>query len=133
MVASLGLDGAVQFAGFVDEIPTFYAALDVLAAPSRWEGFGLMLVEAMTAGVPIVATAVGAIPEVVGDDGAARLVAPGAIDALSGALIDVLTDTTLAQRLASAGRRRAALFTWDRSAARLAEIYAAVCDEGAAS
>jgi len=132
LVASLDLSEAVHFAGFVTDIPTLYAALDVLAAPSRWEGFGLMLVEAMTAGVPIVATAVGAIPEVVGNDGAARLVPPGDIDALSSALVDVLSHPAEARCLVDAGRRRAASFTWDNSAARLARLYATLSDRGSA-
>jgi glycosyltransferase involved in cell wall biosynthesis len=132
LVSSLGLRDAVHFAGFVADIPTLYGALDVLAAPSRWEGFGLMLVEAMTAGVPIVATAVGAIPEIVGNEGAARLVPPGDAVALSAALIDVLSHPDQARCLAEAGRRRARSFTWDHSAARLSQLYATLSDRGPA-
>jgi glycosyltransferase involved in cell wall biosynthesis len=76
LVSELGLTDAVRFTGHVTDMPALYAAIDLLAAPSRWEGFGLMLVEAMAAGKPIVATAVGAIPEVVVEDRTALLVPP---------------------------------------------------------
>jgi len=122
-----GVGHAIRFTGHVEDMPALYAAIDVLAAPSRWEGFGLMLVEAMAAGVPIVATAVGAIPEVVGD-GPALLVAPGDPGALAAALTRALSDRDAAAAMAAAGRERAPAFSWERSAERLAGIYDAVLD-----
>jgi glycosyltransferase involved in cell wall biosynthesis len=123
LARSCGVDDAVRLTGHVGDMPSLYAAIDVLAAPSRWEGFGLMLVEAMAAGVPIVASTAGAIPEVVGD-GPALLVAPGDPPALAAALTRVLADDDAARAMAAAGRDRARAFSWERSAERLAEVYA---------
>jgi glycosyltransferase involved in cell wall biosynthesis len=93
----------------------------VLAYPSVYEGFGLPPLEAMSVGTPVVTTRTGGIPEVVGD--AAVCVEPGDTDALAGALVRVLTDDQLAQRLRERGPARATQFSWDRTAAQLAELY----------
>jgi glycosyltransferase involved in cell wall biosynthesis len=122
LIESEGVEDVVRFTGYLHDMPALYAAIDVLAAPSRSEGFGLMLVEAMAAGVPIVATAVGAIPEVVGD-GPALLVAPEDPPALAAALNRVLDDRDAAAAMAAAGRERAGVFSWDRSAAILEGVY----------
>ena len=73
-----------------DDLPGLLAGAAVLAYPSVYEGFGFPPLEAMAAGVPVVATAVGAIPEVTGDG--ALLVAPGDVDALAGGLAGVLAE-----------------------------------------
>src|SRR5947199_3066178 len=84
------------------------------AFPSVYEGFGLPPLEAMRAGVPVVATAAGSVPEVLGD--AALLVPVGDTDALAGALRDVVTDDAVRARLVDAGRSRASRYSWDRCA-----------------
>jgi glycosyltransferase involved in cell wall biosynthesis len=81
-----------------------------------------MLVEAMAAGVPIVASAAGAIPEVVGD-GPALLVPPRDPAALATAVNRVLDDHDAARAMAAAGRARARAFSWERSAAKLERVY----------
>ncbi|MUV88779.1 glycosyltransferase, partial [Halapricum sp. CBA1109] len=75
----LGIEDRVTFTGFREDIPALMHAFDVFALPSRWEGFGVVFLEAMAAGTPIVASDTSAIPEVVGrgDDSAGRLVEPG--------------------------------------------------------
>ena len=99
-----------------------------LAYPSRYEGFGLPPLEAMAAGVPVVATDAGARPEVLGD--AADLVPVGAglaptarADALADALARVLDDDAHRARLVTAGRERAATYSWDATTARLVDLY----------
>jgi glycosyltransferase involved in cell wall biosynthesis len=93
----------------------------VLVYPSLYEGFGFPPLLAMAAGLPVVTTRVGALPEVVGD--AAVLVAAGDADALAGAIASVLDSPAAAEALVACGRRRAAEFGWDRCAAGLAALY----------
>jgi glycosyltransferase involved in cell wall biosynthesis len=123
LVAELDLGATVRFTGHLSDMPVVYAALDILAAPSRWEGFGLMLAEAMAAGRPIVAARAGAIPEVVVENATALLVPPRDAPALAQALLDVLRDPALARRLGEAGVVRARDFSWERSGAALDALY----------
>jgi glycosyltransferase involved in cell wall biosynthesis len=109
--------------GYVDAATRadLLAGAAALAYPSRYEGFGFPPLEAMTVGVPVVATAVGSIPEVTG--GAARLVPDDDADALAAALEEVLTDTAVRDALVAAGRARAATFSWSATADALAALY----------
>ncbi len=91
------------------------------AYPSVYEGFGLPPLEAMSADVPVVVTAAGAVPEVVGD--AARVVPVGDPGALAGALAEVLTDDAAAARLVQAGHARVARFSWDATVDGLVDLY----------
>ena len=92
-----------------------------VAYPSLYEGFGLVPLEAMAAGRPVVTTPVSAIPEVAGD--AALYAAAGDADALADALQQVLTDGALAAELGARGKARAAGYTWERTAAGLVDLY----------
>jgi glycosyltransferase involved in cell wall biosynthesis len=110
--------------GYLDDArrAVVLAGAAVLAYPSVYEGFGLPPLEALAAGVPVVATRAGAVPEVVGD--VARLVEPGDTDALAGALAAVLDESEAERATAvEAGKRHAAHFTWERCAAGLAGLY----------
>ena len=93
----------------------------VLAYPSRYEGFGLPPLEAMGVDLPVVATELAAVAEVVGD--AALLVPVGDAEALATALSSVLDDEELRSTLVAAGRERVAGFTWDRTVAGIADLY----------
>jgi len=87
----LGLESCVRFLGQVHNVDVVYRSLDLLVLPSRSEGLPNTLLEAMQADVPVVATAVGAVPEVVGTSSAARLVAPGSAAALVEAIERAVT------------------------------------------
>lgn len=103
----------------------------VLAYPSRYEGFGLPPLEAMAAGVPVVTTRAGAIPEVVGD--AALLVDPGDVEGLATALLAVLDDESLADDLRARGTARIARYPWDRTADELVALYQQLAGRPAAA
>lgn len=107
--------------GWVDDPGALVAGAAVFAYPSVYEGFGLPPLEAMARRVPVVATTGGAIPEVVGD--AARLVPVGDVEALAGALDDLLDDSALRATLVAAGLRRVARYRWSDNAAGLAALY----------
>lgn len=114
--------GDIDVRGFVDRqtLRALYRDCALFVYPSHFEGFGLPPLEAMACGAPVVAARGGAIPDTVGN--AALLVAPGDADALRAAIARVLTDPALATDLTSRGRARAALFRWETSAARMAEL-----------
>lgn len=100
-----------EFPGHRPDVPELLAAASVFVMPSRWEGQPLALQEALRAGVPVVASDTGGIPDLVGDiteDGAALLVEPGSQRELGQAVLSVLNDDALAARLRAAARRRAA-------------------------
>jgi glycosyltransferase involved in cell wall biosynthesis len=109
--------------GYVDPATRadLLAGAALLAYPSRDEGFGFPPLEAMAAGVPVVAARAGAIPEVVGD--AALLVDPSDRDALAAAIARVATDDATRTALIAAGRDRVTRFSWDRAAAELVALY----------
>jgi glycosyltransferase involved in cell wall biosynthesis len=109
--------------GWVGDAPKaeLLAGATVFAYPSLYEGFGIPPLEAMAAGVPVVATAAGGVPEAVGD--AALLVPPGDADALAAALVTALEDEAVRARLVAAGRQRAAGFSWRRCADGLEALY----------
>ncbi len=124
LATDLGIDDRVLFTGFRDDLPDVYAALDVCVLPSRWEGFGLVLAEAMAAGVPLVTTAVGPIPEVVGDAG--LLVPADRPDRIAGAVDELLSHPGTTARLVALGRSRAAELGWDQPAGDLVRYYDAL-------
>ncbi len=99
------------------------AGASVLAFPSHHEGFGFPPLEAMAAGVPVVATSAGAVPEVVGD--AALLVDPDDVDALADALLSVLTDDATRGDLVARGHDRHRAFTWEQAVDGLLDLYRA--------
>jgi glycosyltransferase involved in cell wall biosynthesis len=127
LARSLGLaEPALRWLGHTQDMQAAYGALDLLVAPSRWEGFGLMLVEAMACGTPIVAARAGAIPEVLGAPPCGRLVDAEDAEGLAAAVGDVLADPALRATMSAAGLQRANAFTWQESAARLDRLYARV-------
>jgi glycosyltransferase involved in cell wall biosynthesis len=115
--------------GYLDEAgrSALLRGASVFALPSRYEGFGFTPLEAMEAGVPVVATAVGSLPEVLGE--AALFVPPGDDDALSEGLARMLDDDSLQTRLMKAGRNRLSHYSWKACADGLASLYRRVAAE----
>jgi len=105
-VEALGLAPAVLFAGHVGDAAPFYAAVDVLAVPSRNEGMGRVIIEAMAAGVPVVASRVGGIPDLVTDGETGLLVPPSDPELLRLALLTLANQPELGRTLAAAAQQR---------------------------
>lgn len=122
-VAALGIERQVVFAGFRADVAAVLSAMDIFVLPSLWEGFGLVLLEAMGLGRPIVASAVDAIPEVVRDGVEGLLVCVGSDAALAAALERLLTDAPLRQKLGAAGAARAREFPAARMLAETVALY----------
>jgi glycosyltransferase involved in cell wall biosynthesis len=118
-----GRSPLVLFAGDTSEtmLIALYRSAAALVYPSRYEGFGLPLLEAMACGTPVIAARTSSIPEVVGD--AAVLLDPDEEPAWVDAIRRVLEDPAHAAQLAAAGVHRAAAFSWQRTAAETARVY----------
>ena len=118
----------IRFPGPVDDdaLVALYAGAAAFVYPSRYEGFGLPLLEAMACGAPVVGARAGAIPEVVGDAGI--LVDPDDELEMAAAISRLMTNTEVAGRLRSAGRKRAMDYTWARTARQTAEAYEEAID-----
>jgi glycosyltransferase involved in cell wall biosynthesis len=110
----------------VDDLAALYRGATAFAYPSLYEGFGLPVLEAMSAGVPVLTSRVSSLPEVVGD--AALLVDPLEVDAIAAGLQRLLQEEELRLRLSTAGRARSAQFTWSEAARRTLETYRRAID-----
>jgi glycosyltransferase involved in cell wall biosynthesis len=128
LIRQLGLEAYVTFPGFVpdDELALWYSSAAVFAFPSRYEGFGLPLLEAMACGAPVVSSSASSLPEVVGDAGV--LVDPSDVEGLCSALCQLLEDEPRRQALAAAGRVRAQTFSWRRTASETVQVYREVLE-----
>jgi phosphatidyl-myo-inositol alpha-mannosyltransferase len=114
-----------------DLLPAYHAAADLFAAAAvGQESFGIVLVEAMAAGLPVVCTDIPGYREVVRDGVEGLLVAPNDAAALADAIARVMTDRTLASALADAGRARAAGYSWETVLPRLESVYERVRASG---
>ena len=127
-VADSGVADRILLCGYLAEADkaALLTGADVFAYPSRYEGFGLPVLEAMACGTPVVTTTGGSLPEVAGD--AALLVDPGDPDALAAALAKLAGDPAARQAMAARGQARAATFTWQRCAAETAAAYRRALD-----
>jgi len=121
----LGIDEDVVFLGYAsqDMMPDLYRGAELFLFTSRYEGFGLPLIEAMSCGTPVVATDVSAIPEIT--DGAA-LLAPAKDDKrLSDHCLNLMDNPDLAEKMITKGLERSAAFSWESAARRTSEVYGA--------
>jgi glycosyltransferase involved in cell wall biosynthesis len=120
----LGLIDSIRFLGYRQDVPQWMAAADLLVLPSRWEGCPMVVLEAMASGLPIVATAVGGVPELIEDGVHGRLVPPGNPTALADAIDWMLTHPDLAGSIASRAHERLMTeFTAQVAARNLSESY----------
>lgn len=128
LAGSLG-DPKIHWIGPVGdaELPALYTAATAFVFPSRFEGFGLPVIEAMACGVPVICSNVTALPEVAGD--AAILVDPDDKGGLTAALGRMLNDEALRADLRERGLARAADFSWTKTAAQTVEIYRRVVSQ----
>jgi glycosyltransferase involved in cell wall biosynthesis len=124
------LDDYFVFTGHIHSYELFksaYAAANVFVLPSEWESFGIVLLEAMACGTPIVASDVGGIPDVVG--GVGRIFKYGDTRALAENIVDILDNEDLEREKSSKGRAKVIEnFTWSKVVDRLEGIYASVAD-----
>jgi mannosyltransferase len=129
-VAEAGIADRVTFAGEVPDTAPWYQALDLYVAPQRWEGFGVTPLEAGAYGLPVVATTVGAFPDIIADGVTGTLVEPGNLPALVQAIRPFLADPERGRRFGQAGRQRVARdFSLAREAARINAVYQRLWDE----
>lgn len=128
--ARLGLADRVTFAGWQPDAARLMPAADVVAMPSRWEGFGLVALEAMAAGRALVASRVSALPEIVVDGETGRLVPPDDAGTLAEALGDLLADPARGAALGQAGRARLESdFAADTMVERTLDLYRALVEQ----
>ncbi len=122
-IAALGLEANVHVLDYVPEadLVALYSAATVFALPSRYEGFGLPVLEAMASGAPVITTHSSSLPEVTGDAG--LLVPPDDVGALAAAIIAVVDQPNLQVALRERGIERARQFTWERTARATLRIY----------
>ncbi len=122
-VEALGLGARVHALDYVagEDRPALYSLADLFAFPSRYEGFGLPVLEAMACGTPVVCSHASSLPEVAGDG--ALTVAPDDAAALAAAMRRVLVDGSLRDALRARGLAWAQRFTWEETARRTAAVY----------
>lgn len=123
LVKELDLSQSVIFTGSVpeDDLPVIYNLAELFVFPSIYEGFGLPPLEAMACGVPVITSNVSSIPEVVGD--AALLIDPYDENALREAIVNVLHDLTLKEKLINRGREQIQKFSWERTARETLQVF----------
>jgi glycosyltransferase involved in cell wall biosynthesis len=129
LARDLGVDGAVEFAGRLER-ETMARRLresSVALNPSRVDNMPNSVLEALASGVPVVSTRVGGVPCIVEHEQTALLVSPEDPKEMAAAILAVLRDTALAQRLRSSGLERVGDYTWQAVRPRWSSVYRSVC------
>jgi glycosyltransferase involved in cell wall biosynthesis len=125
-IQTQGLEHSVRYVGKPDKstLVQLYNAADILVAPSLYEGFGITLLEALACGTPVITSNTSAMPEVVGDAGI--LVVPTSADEIAAAVARLYHDPTYYQEIVTCSLARAQAFTWEKTAEKVAEVYASM-------
>jgi glycosyltransferase involved in cell wall biosynthesis len=124
MINELGLDRHISLLGRRDDMSNIYASLDLLVMPSLDEGLPMVLLEAMGAGVPVIATPVGAVPRLLHDGETGLLVEPRDVAGLRDAILTMLRQPEFAMTMAVAGRALVRnYFSADAMAGQYANLY----------
>lgn len=132
-VRELGIDQQVVFTGFQRDVQRFVKLFHVSVVPSLEEGFGLVALESLALGVPVVASRLGGLPEVVTHGKTGLLVEPADADAIAGAIARILENGELHRCMSEAGPTAAQRYSLDGYAGRLTEIYQELATSGASA
>ncbi|GAB4430706.1 MAG: glycosyltransferase [Anaerolineae bacterium] len=126
----LGLQTTVQFLGArdQDQLPDYYAAADVVAMPSHYESFGMVALEAMAMGTPVIASQVGGLAHLVQDGVTGYLVPPRSPQALAERLHKLLTNQPLRRRLGDQAREYAQSYSWPAVSERILQLYSVLAE-----
>ncbi|MGH2369548.1 MAG: glycosyltransferase, partial [Chloroflexota bacterium] len=119
----------IDFFGRRADAERFYAAANIFVLPSMYEAAPLVSYEAAASGLPIVATRVGGVDELVGDDQACGLLVERSPEAVGAAIAWLAENSEVRRAMGAEGRRRASIFTWERSAAAVASLYRELLQE----
>lgn len=125
MVEELGIENFVIFLGKQDQqmLPYYYSAAEVVVMPSHYESFGMVALEAMACGTPVVASQVGGLAFLV-RDGETGFVVPGNdVEGLSNRLIELIKDKDLRKKLGAKSSEYAALYAWENISSKIIEVY----------
>jgi glycosyltransferase involved in cell wall biosynthesis len=121
LATQFGIGGAVHFFGLRSDTERFYQAADIFVLPTLYETFSIATYEAAASGLPVVATRVSGIADLVRDD--AGFLVDRTPDQVAEALYRLISDPPLRRSMGEAGRRRAQMFTWDRSVGSVLALY----------
>lgn len=126
LIREHGIEDRVSFTGRLstEQLVRYYSSSEIAVTASVYEGFGLPCAEAMSCGTPVIVTNAGALPEIVGDDGAGMLVPPADPGALAMAIKHLMADRPLREKMGQAARKRIEdCFSWEHAAKKTLEVY----------
>ena len=125
MHAELGLQDTVQFLGAKDQslLPTYYAAADMVIMPSHYESFGMVALEAMAMGTPVIASQVGGLAHLVENNETGFLVPPRCTGALAERILQILSDRALRRCLSLNAREHAQQYNWANIVDQMSDVY----------